>query len=134
MKQTFTKPLLRAVSLLLCILLTVQFFPPAFAADPEEDPIRDKGFLQPITQKTEVPEGWTGIYTAKDLTGLYVPSDSYILMNDIVLDDLTPLLSGKAFTGEFDGNGHTITYTMNVDVAGQEIGRASCRERVYVLV
>ena len=121
MKQTFTKPLLRAVSLLLCLLLTVQFFPPAFAADPEEDPIRDKGFLQPITQKTEVPEGWTGIYTAKDLTGLFVPSDSYILMNDIVLDDLTPLLSGKAFTGEFDGNGHTITYTMNVDVAGQDV-------------
>ena len=113
---------LRIISLLLCAVLLIQLVPAAGAADGEEDPIREKGFLQPITQREEVPEGWIGVYTAKDLEELGPHrAASIILMDDIEIEEFSPLFDGNMFTGEFDGNGHTLTYTLDVEVENQDI-------------
>lgn len=74
---------------------------------------------------TDVPEGYTGIYTKDDLFAVREnPSGKYILMNDIVFDDADYVNggdfynSGKGwepigtsstpFKGTFDGNGYSI--------------------------
>ena len=122
MKRLTEKRWMRVISALLCVVLLAQCLPQIRAAE-DADPIRNKGFLQPIAQKTEVPEGWTGIYTAADLTGLTAAQagNRLILMDDILLDRLSPLFYGNAFTGELDGNGHTITYTATANVAGTDV-------------
>ena len=54
------------------------------------------------------------IHTAEDLTIINASpaklSGQYILMNDITVENWTPIGNGRnRFTGTFDGNGHTIT-------------------------
>ena len=75
-------------------------------------------FIVPIQQKTEVPEGWIGIYDYWDLVGIENNmSGKYILMKDISLGTWSRAIGGKtssdgqhtAFKGVFDGNGHTIS-------------------------
>ena len=67
--------------------------------------------------------GQTPIHAADDLAEINndVASlkGSYILMSDLVLEDLTPIGSEKSpFLGTFDGNGHTITIrSFQVDTA-----------------
>lgn len=71
-------------------------------------------FLVPVSQVTEVPTGYTGVYTATDLLAISdAPNGNYILMADIDLSgyDWTPLCndSEAPFTGVFEGNGHVIS-------------------------
>jgi len=115
----------------------------ALAEETLPEPSEKQGFLQPIEQKTEVPEGYTGIYTAEDMDNIRNDlSGKYILMADIDLAPLgnwqpigqcqtgilnpehdsshpadTPLLIDDRipFTGEIDGNGYTIK-NMNIVV------------------
>lgn len=77
---------------------------------------------------TEVPEGYTGVYTAEDLDNVRNDlNGKYILMNDIILTEadyaeggifeggFVPIGSGKSpyasqpFYGIFNGNGYTIS-------------------------
>lgn len=70
-------------------------------------------FLVPVTQKTEVPEGYTGIYTAEQLIAVTdAPDQNYILMADIDVSSYSwePLCTeDEPFAGIFDGNGHVIS-------------------------
>ena len=94
-------------------------------------------FLQPVDQKTEVPEGYIGIYTAEDMDNIRNNlSGRYILMADIDLAPLgnwdpigkceeslkdtydehmniigtkTEYVGKEAFCGTFDGNGHVLS-------------------------
>ena len=64
--------------------------------------------------KTSVPEGYIGIYTAEDLNNIRNNlSGKYILMNDIdlsVYENWEPIGTTEApFTGELDGNGFYIS-------------------------
>lgn len=72
-----------------------------------------EGFLAPVTQKTEVPDGYTGIYTAAQLMAIEdAPDQNYILMADLDLSSYIwePLCSSDLpFTGIFEGNGHVIS-------------------------
>ena len=68
-----------------------------------------------------VPEGYIGIYNAKDLDSIRQNlSGKYILMSDIdlsVYENWTPIggqYVEEAFTGILDGNGHVIT-NMHID-------------------
>lgn len=76
------------------------------------DPALDD-FLAPVTQKTEVPEGYTGIYTAEQLIAVTdAPDQNYILMADIDVSSYSwsPLCTeDEPFAGIFDGNGHVIS-------------------------
>jgi len=55
-------------------------------------------------------DGYTQITTAKELAAINITEGSYILMNDLTLDNWKPLGNLKnGFSGEFDGNGHTVT-------------------------
>ncbi len=102
MKKTVS---LILVVLLICALPSGLFSQSAAAASPGS-----------------VPPGYKGIYSAEDLAAVNLdPSGSYILMNDIDLssygnwEPLCTSYSEKwntseiAFSGVFDGNGHTIT-------------------------
>ena len=81
---------------------------------------------------TEVPEGYTGVYTKEDLFAVRETlSGKYILMNDIIFDDADYVIGGdfynsgkgwepigtaeKPFYGTFDGNGYKIS---NVRISG----------------
>ena len=70
-------------------------------------------FLAPVTQKNEVPDGYTGIYTAAQLMAIEnAPDQNYILMADLDLSSYIwePLCSSDLpFTGIFEGNGHVIS-------------------------
>lgn len=64
-------------------------------------------------ENTEVPEGYTPIYTAEDLYNIRNDLDGkFILMNDIdlsVYENWKPIGSSETpFTGELDGNGKSI--------------------------
>lgn len=72
-----------------------------------------EGFIKEINQKTIVPNGFTGIYTAEDLNNIRNNlSGKYILMNDIDLssyDNWIPIGNrNEAFNGLFAGNGYSI--------------------------
>ncbi len=71
------------------------------------------GFLAPVMQKTEVPEGYTGIYTAEQLIAVTdAPDQNYILMADIDVSSYSwePLCTeDEPFAGIFDGNSHVIS-------------------------
>lgn len=118
----------KLTAFLLCIgIITGSMFP-IYANDLEETaPIAQTsiadtdGFLIPVEQKTEVPEGYIGIYTAEDLDNVRNDLEAnYILMNDIDLSayenwvpigDIThesTFDGDKFFRGIFDGNGYTI--------------------------
>ena len=74
--------------------------------------------------KTSVPEGYIGIYTAEDLNNIRNNlSGKYILMNDIdlsVYENWEPIGTTEApFTGELDGNGYVIL-NLIIDVKTSE--------------
>jgi hypothetical protein len=54
------------------------------------------------------------IYTAEELAAIGKDKNSakgsYILMNDLILDNWTPI----GFSGSFNGNGHTVTLSMDI--------------------
>lgn len=63
--------------------------------------------------ETQIPDGYTPVYTAEDLNNIRNNLDGkYILMNDIdlsVYENWEPIGTSDApFTGEFDGNGYSI--------------------------
>ena len=71
--------------------------------------------------KTSVPEGYIGIYTAEDLNNIRNNlSGKYILMNDIdlsVYENWEPIGTTEApFTGELDGNGY---YISSLKISGE---------------
>ena len=75
--------------------------------------------------KTSVPEGYIGIYTAEDLNNIRNNlSGKYILMNDIdlsVYENWEPIGDyDNRFCGEFDGNGYQIT-NLKIDIIDEEI-------------
>lgn len=113
-----------ACAVLMCSAVVV------YAASPAVREYLNMLFLKEdsIQRLTEVPEGYTGIYTAEDLDN--VRNDlygNYILMNDIVLTEadyreggifeggFVPIGAGKgiysdnAFHGIFNGNGYVIS-------------------------
>ncbi len=60
--------------------------------------------------KTEIPEGYTGIYTAEDLNNVRNNlSGKYILMNDIDLSVYENWVPITKFTGVFNGNSKLIS-------------------------
>lgn len=77
-------------------------------------------------ETVEIPEGYTPIYTAEDLHDIRNNlAGKYMLMNDIdlsVYENWEPIGAyGAAFTGQFDGNGFTISsLTINADYVGNE--------------
>ncbi len=103
------KNLKKVVSVFLIVAMTVTllFQNTAIAQEIQEN------------EGTEIPEGYTPIYTIGDLVGINSnPSGNYILMNDIDMTKetspggtwdtghgWTPL---NEFSGTFDGNGHRI--------------------------
>ena len=127
---------LKLLTLLLIIAIIIGIIPKfALAEETLPEPSEKQGFLQPIEQKTEVPEGYTGIYTAEDMDNIRNNlSGKYILMADI---DLSPLgywepigrcetfikniydehmniidvdyIDNEPFCGIFDGNGHVLS-------------------------
>lgn len=87
--------------------------------EPEKPDVPEEPEEPEITHKTEVPEGWIGIYTEEDLKN--VANDltaNYILMADINLTETTTVTdsnwtaigtSSKPFTGKIDGNNYKIS-------------------------
>ena len=89
-------------------------------------PVAAEGASSEPEHLTEVPEGYTGIYTKEDLDAIRNDlAGKYILMNDIVFTEADFAEGGayyndgqgwepigskmKAFTGFFDGNGYKIS-------------------------
>lgn len=71
------------------------------------------GMLFVVNAETEIPDGYTPIYTAEDLNDIRNNLDGkYILMNDIdlsVYENWEPIgTAEEPFTGEFDGNGKSV--------------------------
>ncbi|MEA4832202.1 MAG: hypothetical protein VB118_06265 [Oscillospiraceae bacterium] len=115
-----------AAALAVVILLPLT----AYAVIPEFRNYINLNFLyQPVT--TEIPEGYTAIYTLDDLeTVRQNLSGSYIMMNDINIPDSEYAPGGRyengflpignsekideGFKGIFDGNGHTI-FNLKID-------------------
>lgn len=103
------KTMKRIIPILLTVLMLATVFSVAVSAE----------------SLTAVPDGYTGIYNIEDLYSVRSDLDgNYILMADIDLTEATaeggdwdsgsgwsPIGSGSsdAFSGIFDGNGHTIT-------------------------
>lgn len=112
----------RAVALVLAasLLLVLATFT-AFAASPVLRGILNLSFLNENARKTQVPEGWIGIYTVEDLNAVREDlNGKYILMNDLTFTEadgsFTPIGNKETpFMGQFDGNGHVIR-NMVIDV------------------
>lgn len=104
--------LFMVLTMLVCLLPTE-----ALAAEVKKPEEND--FIVPVQQLTEVPTGYTGIYTTEQLKGISNRLDGkYILMDDLELGSWTPIGGSTPFTGVFDGNGHslsdlTINYTLS---------------------
>lgn len=82
-----------------------------------------EGFVKPIEQIVDadaIPEGYTAIYTESDLQKIQEnPSGKYILMKNIDLKYTKTLCYDfNPFTGEFDGNGHTISGLKGTEWSG----------------
>ena len=88
-------------------------------------------FIEPVTHKTEVSEGYIGIYTPKDLDNIRNDlTSNYILMNEInlsVFEEWIPIglsisdpgvYESSAFKGVFDGNGYSIK-NMRVSITAE---------------
>lgn len=84
-------------------------------------------FLVRDNRLSEVPDGWTGIYTVEDLRAIE-PGGSYILMNDLDLSswgNWDPLFGDDypKFVGNLNGNGFAIRNmvidTRNTDTLSQ---------------
>ena len=75
--------------------------------------ISDTGFIAPIQQRTTVPTGYVGIYTAQEFNNIRSDlSGNYILMNHIDLssyDKWIPIgTSSQPFSGVIEGNGFSV--------------------------
>ena len=124
------KPLTRWVGVIAACAVLMCSAVVVYAASPAVREYLNMLFLKEdsIARLTEVPDGYTGIYTAEDLDN--VRNDlygNYILMNDIVLTEadyreggifeggFVPIGAGKgiysdnAFHGIFNGNGYVIS-------------------------
>lgn len=71
------------------------------------------GMVFAADAETQIPDGYTPVYTAEDLNNIRNNLDGkYILMNDIdlsVYENWEPIGTSDApFTGELDGNGYSI--------------------------
>lgn len=65
--------------------------------------------IAPVTPRTQVPDGYVGIYTVEDLLKINANKlMNYILMNDLDLSSY-PNWQGLLNNAHFDGNGHTIS-------------------------
>lgn len=111
----------KLAAILLCVGMVANMALPLVANDTEDFVIMQSetgedeeiGFLVPVEQKTEVPEGYIGIYTAEDLDNVRNDLDAnYILMNDIDLSEYENWIPigdhYSSFSGIFDGNGFEI--------------------------
>lgn len=120
----------KIISWMLVITLVVTMIPmqfgTAYAESTSSIEDDDAGFIVPVEQLTEVPEGYIGIYTKEDLDNVRNDlSANYILMNDIVFEESDFEEGGEfynegkgwlpigvdsktAFSGEFNGNGFVI--------------------------
>lgn len=108
-------PRLLSILLTLCMVLCLL---PGTALAMEDNNSNDVGFVVPVTPVTEVPYGYTGIYTAQDMDNIRDDlENNYILMADIDLQDLeNDWIPIDNFSGVLDGNGHSITNLyINVD-------------------
>lgn len=80
------------------------------------------GAVSFVNADTEIPEGYTPIYTAEDLNNIRNDLDGkYVLMNDIdlsVYENWEPIGTAEApFTGELNGNGYCVkNLTISVDL------------------
>lgn len=94
-----------------------------------QETISESKFIQvvdQITSDSDIPTGYTAIYTADDLNNirnnLY---GKYILMADIDLSSITNWVpigtSSSSFRGTFDGNGHVIK-NLNIDKTSNYTG------------
>lgn len=105
----------------------------AYAASPEFRNFIHVHFLQTdsVHRIENVPEGWTGIYSASDLEKIRDDSSgSFILMNDINLTEVDYAESGifeggfepiEMFSGVFNGNGYIISgLIINSHIAANE--------------
>ena len=108
----------------------IDFSSDAMVGEPSkkgDDGVTNWNFIRPVRHKTTVPDGYIGIYTAKDLDNIrndFVEAEinvgnpghanikNYILMNNIDLTEWgewVPIGDGKPdFSGTFDGNGYVI--------------------------
>ncbi len=89
----------------------------------EEETIELESVIEHIS---EVPEGYTGIYSADDLIGVSSNlSGKYILMDDIDLVNITWNILGTSssstFTGTLDGNNYKIS-NLNIESSNQYVG------------
>lgn len=108
----------KLTAILLCIGMLAGMVTP-LAAEKSEDFVvtqsdtyadEEIGFLVPVEQQTEVPEGYIGIYTAEDLDNVRNSIfANYILMNDIDLSEYGNWEPISKFDGIFDGNGFTVS-------------------------
>lgn len=88
------------------------------------------GMVFIVNAETEIPEGYTPIYTAEDLNNIRNDLDGkYILMNDIDLsayDNWIPIGSSDApFKGELNGNGKSV---LNLTVKDYQVSE----NKIYV--
>ena len=113
-----------AAHALLCLLLAFSVLTALFPAPVEawytpetgstvpRVPADKRGFLKPVSQKKEVPEGFTAIASAEDMWLLTDdPEGSYIFMNDVDISENTSLLGAlneTGFYGVLDGNGYSL--------------------------
>jgi len=125
----------KVLSVFLVIALAVTMIPmpfgEAYAADTNEND-EPSGFIMPVEQKTEVPEGYIGIYTKTDLNNIRNDlKANYILMNDIEFTKEDFQEGGEfpqnwipiegEFEGIFDGNGYKIC-GLKIISKGEPIG------------
>ena len=81
------------------------------------------GMVFAADAETEIPDGYTTIYTAEEFNNIRNNLDGkFILMNDIdlsVYENWEPIgTSSSPFTGELDGNGYQIkNLTISVDIS-----------------
>ena len=86
--------------------------------------LNSKTLVETSARKTEVPDGWIGIYDAEGLNAVRDDLNAnYILMEDIDLsgyENWMPIGSrNEPFMGGFDGNGHVVR-NMTVDFTAEE--------------
>ena len=108
----------KIISIVLALLLSLSCFSVMSFAEETDTP----------EHITEVPEGYTGIYTKEDLDNIRIaPEGKYILMNNLTFEEadyqkggdfynggkgwepIATTYSPSIFTGTFDGNGYSIS-------------------------
>lgn len=103
----------RIVAALLSLTLTWGMSGGAFAAGNGYETVASStdAFVKEIVRAQKAPDGYTGIRSAAQLQeALAEPDGLYILLADIDLGEWRPE-TGVEFSGIFNGNGYTISYT-----------------------